>query len=34
MQIINAQVTAHFWSYLRSSGFVFSLVFEAGIAKP
>lgn len=43
MQIINAQVIAHFWllkviwlciqsGYLRSSGFVFSLIFEAGIA--
>lgn len=32
MQISNAQVTFHSWSYLRSSGFVLSHTFEAGRA--
>lgn len=29
VQITSAQGTVHFWSYLRSSGFLRSLIFEA-----
>lgn len=33
IQIINAQTTAHSWSYLRLSVFVLSLMFEASLPR-